>query len=27
MNKALTFNARWSFIETTTDVTQYGAGV
>lgn len=27
MNKALTFNARWSFIDTTTDVTQYGAGV
>jgi hypothetical protein len=27
MNKALNFNARWSFIDTTTDVTQYGAGV
>lgn len=27
MNKALTFNARWSNIDTTTDVTQYGVGV
>jgi predicted porin len=27
MNKALTFNARYSFIDTTTDVTQYGVGV
>ena len=27
MNKALTFHARYSFIDTTTDVTQYGVGV
>ena len=27
MSKALAFNARWSFIDTTTDVTQYGVGV
>jgi hypothetical protein len=27
MNKALNFHARYSFIDTTTDVTQYGVGV
>jgi len=27
MNKALTFHARYSYIDTTTDVTQYGVGV
>jgi predicted porin len=27
MNKALSFHARYSFIDTTTDVTQYGVGV
>ena len=27
MNKALAFHARYSFIDTTTDVTQYGVGV
>jgi len=27
MNKSMAFNARWSFIDTTTDVTQYGVGV
>jgi len=27
MNKALTFHARYSFIDTTTDITQYGVGV
>ena len=27
MNKSLNLHARWSFIDTTTDVTQYGVGV
>lgn len=27
MNKALSFHARYSFIDTTTDVTQYGVGI
>ena len=27
MNKALTFNARWSYLDAATDVNQYGVGV
>jgi hypothetical protein len=27
MNKALTFNARWSYLDAATDINQYGVGV